>query len=66
MTAKIHGDKPFEVRYNDRNFQKGDTVTYITQDSSEVYSGTYEITFVTNYEQKENWVVFADKLINET
>jgi len=62
MQAKVSGDKPFEIRYNDRGYQKGDTVTYITERVPAVaYEGVWEITYVTSFSQKDNWVVFGDK-----
>tara|TARA_R110001599_G_scaffold339851_1_gene559757 strand:+ start:39464 stop:39748 length:285 start_codon:yes stop_codon:yes gene_type:complete len=66
MKAKTFGDKPFEVRYNDRGFQKGDTITYTeTHPAGLDYEGLYEITYVTGFAQKENWVVFGDKRIDK-
>jgi hypothetical protein len=63
MQAKIAGDKLFEVRLNDRGFQKGDTVAYITDDHlGTPYGGLYEITYVINYNQKENWVVYGERM----
>lgn len=57
------GDKTFEIRVNDRGFQKGDIVHlkpwklgYFT----EPYAGMkVQITYVTGFMQRENWVVFG-------
>lgn len=66
MEAKQGGDKNFEVRFNDRGFQKGDTVTYTrAKQPSWEYGGLYEITYVTSFAQKDNWVVFGDKKLPE-
>lgn len=66
MRAKIFGDKSFEIRNNDRGFQKGDTITYTdTKPPFLEYDGTFEITYVTGFEQKQNWVVFGDKRIGK-
>ena len=70
--AKLAGDKLFEIRNNlDRGFQKGDIVKYIVVNDSHVRirnhpmnSKEYEITYVTNYEQKEGWVVFGEREVN--
>lgn len=66
--AKVAGDKLFEIRDNrDRGFQKGDLVKYrVVGDfgmryNHEIDDKTYEITYVTNYEQKEGYVVFGEK-----
>ena len=63
MQEKIDGDKPFEIRFNDRFYKKGDTIKYINSQILTPFAGVYEITYVTSYEQKDNWVVFGDKLI---
>lgn len=66
MEAKTLGDKPFEIRYNDRGFQKGDTITYKTARVPTMeYEGLYEITYVTAFAQKDNWVVFGDREIKQ-
>lgn len=66
--AKVEGDKLFEIRLNDRGFQKGDTVKYTTDESNEVLrrdrAGTWEITYVIGYMQKENYVVFGERRID--
>lgn len=65
MRAKVIGDKPFEIRCNDRGYQKGDTITYLnTRVPFIEYEGIWEITYVTGFNQKENWVVFGDRRIN--
>lgn len=63
----LNGQKTFEIRYNDRNYQKGDVVVL------NEYAGTYtgrsveaEITYITDFHQKEDWVVFAIKKTEET
>lgn len=60
------GDKCFEIRRNsDRGFQRGDTVTFREVDSLGLYTRYAfkgEITYVTNFEQKEDYVVFGYKL----
>lgn len=64
MQAKDAGDKLFEIRYNDRGYQKGDTISYTTDRVPTCdYEQTYEITYVTAFSQKDNWVVFGEKLI---
>jgi len=59
LQAKIDGDKLFEVRVNDRSYQKGDTVTY----QGNWWQYTYEITYVNSYLQKDNIVVFGEKFL---
>lgn len=69
--AKLAGDKLFEIRNNlDRGFQKGDIVRYIVINDScarirnhPLNCKEYEITYVTNYNQKDGWVVFGEKEI---
>lgn len=60
--AVERGDKKFEIRRNDdRGFQKGDTVI-LQEFENGRYTGKKvqaEITYVTNYEQKEDYVVFG-------
>ena len=72
--AKVSGDKLFEIRNNaDRGFQKGDLVKYKVVGSfdiryeydHEIDNKTYEITYVTNYEQKDGWVVFGEREVKQ-
>jgi ASC-1-like (ASCH) protein len=66
--ATLLGDKLFEVRYNDRGYQKGDTVLLREIERcaiTERYTGrTIEakITYVTGYKQTEDYVVFGLKV----
>ena len=61
MQAKTEGIKPFEIRENDRGFQKGDTITYTSDRAPTLeYEGVFEITYVTGYKQQNNYVVFGD------
>ncbi len=58
--AVITGKKTFEIRYNDRGYNAGDTVTML--EYSHTYTGrsvTKRIGYVTSYGQKENLVVFS-------
>ena len=70
--AKVAGDKLFEIRDNqDKGFQKGDRIKYEVIDSlglsivdHPLKYKEYEITYVTNYNQKDGYVVFGEKEIN--
>lgn len=59
--------KTFEIRRNDRGFQVGDKIELNEwDDRNKEYTGKKvngEITYITDYEQKENYVVFSFKLI---
>ncbi|MBS1771190.1 MAG: DUF3850 domain-containing protein [Acidobacteria bacterium] len=55
------GRKTFEIRYNDRGFNAGDTVTLKEYDGF-CFSGEQEtrrIGYVTGFSQHPNWVVFS-------
>lgn len=59
----LDGRKPFEIRFNDRNFQEGDTVT-LNEWDGERYTGRSadrQITFVTDYAKQPGYVVFGMK-----
>ncbi len=62
------GAKTFEIRKNDRDFKVGDIITLQEFDNTEIAdciegytrnSVTGVITFITDYEQKEGYVVFS-------
>lgn len=67
--AGKEGLKNFEIRRNnDRGFQKGDTVEFREINSVGNYTwSTFkaEITYVTNFNQKEDYVVFGYKLLTD-
>lgn len=70
MEQKLLGNKKFEIRYNDRNFEVGDLVSYTVIDNDDmnerVKNYIYKITYVTDYEQKDGYVVFGDTLTEIT
>jgi ASC-1-like (ASCH) protein len=63
------GLKTFEIRRNsDRGFQAGDTVEFREVGHLNLYTHRElhaRITYVLNYEQKEDYVVFAFVLIDK-
>lgn len=67
--AKLKGDKPFEIRLNDRNFHVGDVIRYTCIDSQivdeKIREKLYYITYITNFEQKDGYVVFGDKEVEK-
>ena len=56
--AIIEGKKTFEVRYNDRGYNAGDSVEMSVPMRS-LPSIKATIGYVTAYQQKENFVVFS-------
>ncbi|MFT6496294.1 MAG: hypothetical protein ACJA2A_002080 [Cycloclasticus pugetii] len=66
--SAIRGEKNFEIRNNDdRGFQKGDTV-YLIEQEKETPTGRaqlVEITYVSNYNQPSNQVVFGFSLTGD-
>ena len=63
LQAKLNGDKLFEIRLNDRGYQKGDIVEYTEYHACTHTTYMYEITYVSNYNQKDNIVVFGERYI---
>lgn len=59
--AVINDEKTFEIRKNDRNFIVGD-IAVLKEFENGSYTGRFveaEITYLTDFEQKENFVVFS-------
>lgn len=56
LKAVLDGDKTFGICKNDRDFRVNDTLELV---SGEIVSPCYSITYVTNYEQQSNYVVFS-------
>lgn len=67
--ATARHEKLFEIRNNcDRGFQKGDTVILYEYDQINDRTTGREImaniTYVLNFQQKPNWVVFGISIIH--
>lgn len=79
--AKCKGEKPFEIRLNDCDYQVGDLVHYTVVGLSNAEKRTaqsikeevikeffknavYQITYITDYEQKDGYIVYGEKRIN--
>lgn len=59
----VAGEKTFEIRRNDRHFKVGDKVQLCEYENGE-YTGrevVKEITYITGYAQREDFVVFSIK-----
>ena len=67
--AKLKEDKMFEIRKNDRNFEIGDVVNYTVIDDTKLdkkmVDKRYIITYITDYEQKDGYVVFGEREVKE-
>lgn len=63
--TKLNGDKMFEIRKNDRNYEVGDIILYNVINDVELnrqfVSKFYKITYITNYAQQDGYVVFGEK-----
>lgn len=67
VDAIYTGRKSFEIRKDDRDYQLGDTISFIrlTDRGQETpLHGIFKITYITEWEQKPNYVVFAIKRID--
>lgn len=73
--AVLNSDKSFEVRLNDRGYQKGDFIKFTPVDGISwlatsvhhpIKNALFEITYVLNgYGLKEDYVCLAIKLVKE-
>ena len=64
----VNGTKKFEIRKNDRGFKVGDEVRLYEIDEQSEYTGgviAKKITFITDYEQKNGFVVFSLEDVKE-
>lgn len=61
FAAIKEGRKTFEIRYDDRGFQAGDTVTLREYDGAYQQQGEIiaDIGYVTAFQQHNNYVVFS-------
>ena len=65
--AKVKGLKPFEIRKNDRDYQVGDLIRYKVIDENgnkiqhKLSETMWEILYISNYAQKDDYIVFTDK-----
>lgn len=56
--AVVEGRKTFEIRFNDRGFQAGDTVELYVPGTA-YPPVTAAIGYVTAFNQQQGWVVFS-------
>ena len=67
LVAKLDGLKLFEIRCNDREYQKGDIVVYAEYNPfRSVAYHMFEILYVTGYMQQQNYVVFGERFVRTT
>ena len=65
--AKMQGIKPFEIRKNDRDYKVGDYIYYTAINENgdkidhEIDKWCFIIRYITNYNQKDGYVVFTDE-----
>lgn len=66
MAAIFSGDKTFEVRFNDRDFQKGDHIQFLDEAGNRQIIEYYEITYIhSGLGMLENYVVLGIRKLDE-
>lgn len=67
FSAILYHKKRFEIRFNDRNYQVGDTVLLCEYEPTKDYFTGRElsckITYITNFMQKDNYIVFSFEIL---
>lgn len=67
FNAVLYHKKRFEIRFNDRNYKVGDTVLLREYDPiTDCFTGrelSCEITYITNFMQKDNYIVFSFEIL---
>lgn len=65
----VTGRKTFEIRKNDRSYKVGDLIRFHEVNENGQYIGyvsrKYQITYITDYEQQDGYVVMSIKLVYE-
>lgn len=63
------GQKTFEIRFNDRDYQVGDYLRFTSKDHflGEGFNPLFEVVYISNYPQglKDGWVVLGVKYLPE-
>ena len=65
---KVNGRKPFEIRLNDRDYKVEDIVHYTCTNwiaNDLIADKYYKIIYITDYMQKDNYIVFTEKEMKE-
>lgn len=61
----LDGLKTYEIRLDDRQYAEGDLICFMVNCKTEIYhimqNKIYKIISLTDYAQKEGWVVFGIK-----
>jgi len=61
LDAVLDRRKPFEIRYNDRNYQVGD-VLVLQEYDKDAYTGfsiSVQVSYITDFQQKDGYVVMG-------
>lgn len=63
FAAIVSGEKRFEIRKNDRNYQKGDILRLMKYEDGNFTGDVHvsEITYITDFAQQDDYVVLGIK-----